>query len=704
MAELKNNNIYVEFNDQTGNWEKLSFDGTGNNSIIMKRTPAFELIVEGKPFFGRGARKVTEIKYSQNPQTLSFVYQKSGVRIIHEIQLDKKESILKQTVQIECVDGGLRKLTAVHYYVPGLAVGEVNDCLVQAPGQVILPDTLYTELAAKPLAPTDSEPVPWYPQGWLEQAPDQTSGLIAVENRSMGLIASAWQYSEIATTFPTIDGDGEFINVAHRHQLAVWLKPGVKVSSEGHCIMLTQGNFEQHLEEFRKHAYGGNLQSVPDIPQWLKDARLLQIDPRPVALWQERLEQYKEMGFNVIYTLPVWSNPGCPYCILDHYEIDNGKDREEDMEKYPEGFSRHWLNNPFPVGTEEELKKFVKKAHDLGFKVLFDFIPQGISVLSSFYEKHPEWMVRDELDRPFASHGWGPGPGAPMDEGVYRYTYSMDWGNPEYRKFMIDWAIWNVKTFDVDGFRTDAMHWKEPNFRLDNPYPAWQTMFGGVRMSEELHEALRKVKPDAVLVSEVWGPIFQRSHEATYENGWLLTHLNKGWLSGKTVMTGAQWARHLADAKDARPEGVLRANFNSNHDNIGTAKLAKESALADAVSFMHTFTEGFPFIWYEELEGREESFREMLYHRSRLSGYQCSYRRVRTEKEELFTALWTKDGESAYLVVVNLSMKEIKADLSVEGVMIEGAQVVFGIAKVMVSFRSSVGVDIPCAGYALIRL
>ncbi len=84
------------------------------------------------------------------------------------------------------------------------------------------------------------------------------------------------------------------------------------------------------------------------------------------------------------------------------------------------------------------------------------------------------------------------------------------------------------------------MHWKEPNFAPDNPYPAWQMMFGGVSLAQELRDQLKAHKPDAILVNEVGGPIFQQMHEATYDDGWLLVHASQGWLTDKPAFSGAQ--------------------------------------------------------------------------------------------------------------------------------------------------------------------
>ena len=673
--EIRNTYVVAEFDDETGAWASLHLASEDGESVVRRSSAPFDLIIDGQRFFGRARREVRQVERTHDERGARFIFEREGLRVSHEAELAEDAPCLRQRVRIDVLAGSLRKLTEVHYCVPGLAIGSPADCMVQAPGQVIPPDSAYPRLARMPLDLSVSQPSPGYPQGWLEPAPDHTSGLVAVESPVERRVVSAWQYSEVATTFPTIDGDGEYIHVAHRHQLAAWLRPGDSLTSSEHGMLLTTGTFEEHLATFRRCAYGTRLASSGDTPEWLADAILLQIDPRPVSAWLERLPEIARLGFNLIYLMPVWSNQGNYYALTDHYAIDPR------------------------VGTETELREFVTAAHAHGLRVIFDFLPQGIGVLSPFIQEHPDWLVRDEIGRPFASHGWGPRLGAPAIEG----TYSLDWGNLEYRKYAVDWAVWNVRTFGIDGFRTDALHWKEPGFSLDNPRPAWETMFGGVRLAEELRLALKRAKPDAILLSELWGPIFRRSHDATYENGWLLRYLNSGWLRGEPKLSGAQWARHLADAGDARPEGASRAFFSANHDSDRIARLARDSPLGDALSFTHAFSAGFPFLWYRELAEREEFFRTLLRQRKQLQGYTCSHRIAKPDSPALFTAYWTKDGKSAVLAVSNLSRDHVTSTVRLPAAP-DDPTCIFDSGSVEIAPTvGGLNIDIPAEGYALIR-
>jgi YD repeat-containing protein len=683
MIEIANRWIVASLDENTGAWLGLRYADAEDSLVHGARWP-LELVVDGQAFFGPAEwRRHPTAERSADGLELWFTYDVAGLRVAHRLVLEANAPVLRQAVHISVLAGGLRKLTAIHYYVPGLAVGNPNDCLLQIPGVLLPPDTPYASQARYPLDGSLSQPAGHYLHGWFEQAPDQIPGLIAVENRAQGRIASAWLYSEQATSFPTIDGDGQYLTVGHFHQMAAWLKPGVEVHSTGHGILLTRGSLVDHMAAYRRAAYEDVLSSASDTPAWFETARLLQIGTPhaftpsgTAAMWLPRLDWVRDLGFNLIQMMPVWSYESNCYALKDHYQIDPR------------------------VGTPEELRALVSAAHERGIHVIFDWIPQGIGVHSPFIQQHPDWMVRDELGRLAASHGWGPRAGEPAEVG----TYSVDWGHPDYRRFAVEWAMWNVRSFDIDGYRTDAMHWKEANFDLQNPRPAWQTEFGGVRLAEELREELKRCKPDAVLLSEVWGPIFQRGHDATYEDGWLLSRVNRGWLTGEPIMSGGQWTQYLALNTLAYPQGSRRAVFTANHDLWFLAELAHQSPLGDTVTFVHTLSSGFPFVWWEEVTGREALFRDLLRQRAALAGYRCAHSLALPEAPALFTGLWNCAGQRDILAVANLSTQPLRSFVPLQGTA-HRPKTVYGSADVRTSRAiGGIVVELPAGGYALLRL
>lgn len=683
----------IEFDENTGKCLGLSFPEEGERPVLKENELLFDVKVDGRLLLKEGSVKT--VSSGEDNLGFHFLYETAGLKIAYEVTFDTGSPVIRQGVTVSCIKGSKRRLMEVHYKLPGFLAGEKKDCRVWIPGNPIKPEVLYEELAKVSLDRDESEPLPSYPSGWLEQCPDQSNGLITLENKARGQYVSAWFYSEKSPAFPVIDGKGGYLHGAYHHQTAMWLREGDSFESGEMNLLLTEGTLGEHLAAYRKEYYREGTKTIPvREKEWFKQARLLQINPRPVKLWTKRLKEIEELGFNLLYLLPVWENINNPYSMVDHYTIDGKITKEpKSLDDIRES---EWNQGHYSVGTEEELKEFIHRAHELGMKVIFDLIPQGIWSESPFAKAHEDWLVKDEFNRPGCSHGWGPRAGEPTADG----TYSLDWGNPDYRKFALDWAVYHVKKYDIDGYRTDAMHWKEPNWGSCNPREAWETYYGGVVLAEELRRALDEIKPEGVLIGEVWGPIFHAGHDATYENGWMLKYINEGWLSGKEVLKGHEWQMHLKRLKEIRPEGAKKMLFTCNHDSPELAELARSSNTAEAVSFLHMFSNGLPFIWWGELKGREEFFRSLLKERKALEGYYCDLSLL-PSSDELFTALFIKEGKEPVLAISNPSPHTVYAEVPVgcTGIKfllnsLEEAEIEEGTLKVKIN----------SGGYGLLRL
>lgn len=635
-VRIRNGFLEADFDPGTGDWQALrTADGL---SLLGRCGRAVVPQIEGKPLpwspFPKPPRpELTRAQTSADGTTCEMSFECEGLRVIHRAALDPAAPVLRQSVRIECFAGeGPRLLTGVHYRLPGFVLDAPADCLLQTPCQAFAPDTPYETVAATPLDRRVVEPLPGFPGGWLRSSPDEGPGLVAVENRRVGRVVSAWLHSEMANTFPTLDGRQGLLDVEFQHKLHAWLKPGDQIVSEGFVLLLTTGTLKDHLRHFRNLAYGqwGPVAGAT-APDWVRDVRLFQIAPYPLAPWFARLDDLRQLGFNLLYLTPVWE--GRWYVVDDHYRISPS------------------------VGSHEELKRFAREAHRRGFRVIFDLIPQGVGAANRLAREHPEWLVRDALGRPFGSHGWGPCPGAPYNG----HTYSMDWGNPDYRRFIAEWAAWNVREFDIDGFRTDALHWKEPNLALDNPH----TTLGGIRLAEEVRAAVRAVKRNVFLLSELAGPSFLRSHEAIYEDNWLIAAVTEGWLKGQPLFTGRQWARYLALARASRPEGGLRATCSANHDLVGLVPLIRFSPAADAVSFVHYLSDAIPFVMWEEIGGREALFRQLSEWREEMRGWECDHSAAYYNTDSLFVAAWLNENGTVRVAAANLGATPVDENVRI---------------------------------------
>lgn len=171
-----------------------------------------------------------------------------------------------------------------------------------------------------------------------------------------------------------------------------------------------------------------------------------------LAAAEERLEEVKQTGINVIYLSPVFcadespegqsprqiksgmNNPKNPYRMKDFFHVD---------EEY---------------GSDGDLKSFVKRAHEPGVKVWFDIVYMHCGPNAVFLKAHPDFVKRDEngeiinteYNFPVINH---------ENEGLREYLLS----NVEYL----------VREFDCDGFRCDVGEavpldfWREARARAE---------------------------------------------------------------------------------------------------------------------------------------------------------------------------------------------------------------------------------------------
>jgi hypothetical protein len=310
-ARIGNGWIQAVFDEVTGLWESLSYAGEAL-SIIGEAVLPFDLIIDGQGlYYGYPSfdwcRRATSLAPYADGTGVVFTFEEQGLRIIHTVEVAPDQPVLRQKVAVECVDArDPRLLDEIVYYVPHLALGKPDDCVVHLPGQRVPVGTPYTRMARNG-------------QLELQAAPCHTSGLVVVENPGQSRLVSAWLYSDQMVTFPFVKGDCDFVSLEYRHQTATWLTPGVGAVSEGFSILMTEGSLGEHMRAFRELTYVDRLVSPTDTPSWFEDARLFQIAPYPIASWTPRLPEIREMGFNLVYLCPVQS--GDWYQIHDHYGI-----------------------------------------------------------------------------------------------------------------------------------------------------------------------------------------------------------------------------------------------------------------------------------------------------------------------------------------------------------------------------------------------
>jgi cyclomaltodextrinase len=177
-----------------------------------------------------------------------------------------------------------------------------------------------------------------------------------------------------------------------------------------------------------------------------------------------RIPTLQKLGITVLYITPFFQCVSTTqYLILDYYAISP---------RY---------------GTNEDLTKLVKVAHQHGIKVLLDFVTSLTPEGSDIWKNHPEWLMHGKDGKvagyyPFPQWGW-----------------ALDGANPQLIEYFSKVARYYVEKFDTDGWRIDSP--------MNNYNPE---LVSGDHSRMELFRSVKRaivsVKKDALMIAEISGP------------------------------------------------------------------------------------------------------------------------------------------------------------------------------------------------------
>ena len=176
---------------------------------------------------------------------------------------------------------------------------------------------------------------------------------------------------------------------------------------------------------------------------------------------EERLPYLRHLGVDALWLWPPVTTraPGEEYAIADYFSIDE-----------------EW-------GTPEEMRSLVDRAHELGLRVLLDFVPNHSSIEHRYYQTAEQEGPR--------SHYWDFYDRKPNGEFTHYFDWThlpnLNYDNPQVRTMMTEAFAYWIREFDVDGFRVDAA-WGIKRRRPDY-WAGWR-------------EEMKRIKPDLLLLAE----------------------------------------------------------------------------------------------------------------------------------------------------------------------------------------------------------
>ena len=251
------------------------------------------------------------------------------------------------------------------------------------------------------------------------------------------------------------------------------------------------------------------------------------------AAAEKYLPELKNMGVDIVWLMPISpigvdarkGTLGSYYSIIDYKAIN------------PE------------FGTMEDFDKFLATAHDLGLKVVLDWVANHTSRDAQWWnEGKKEWYIMDENNEfPIVMYDWTD-------------IAQLNYENEDMRAAMIDaLKFWIEK--GVDGYRCDVA--------MNVPGDFWA----------EAWKQVREINPDVYLLAEgeeQW--LHESGFEATY--AWELHHIFNAMAKGGsetknvagdgTIKTDAKYVKDLKEYlerdDEKYPAPAMRLMFTSNHD------------------------------------------------------------------------------------------------------------------------------------------
>jgi glycosidase len=553
---IANDRLRLEFDKATGDWVSMTVDGVPG-SLITRNDPgiAIDFCVDKEWMVEEHGSRLLEttvhLDEAEGSLSLRFrhgVHMREPTLLIprrwrtsvlppttppqdpYEFELIstytlfprerrvERSATLNRNLQRDIMTPSFRRFEGFLFVVPGAAVGATDDCVVDVPGPVYTYNHVEPRTPYKSLAGTFVE---------CRTSPDRYPGIVGVTNEKLRRSLAAWLDTKGEVFYQTyLSGD--------RHRLSL-LMHDVRASRMGDSDTAVSDRQVLLMAETFPAAQAEQLRSVLDVryprsnatPAWVPEMVMIEVMPEyyPGGLrgLAERIPFYREIGFNTLYMLPHWLGG---YENVDPFVVD------------PQ------------VGTSEDLRHVVKVAHDNGMRVLFDMVIHGFSKRSPVVGEYPEFFTRDEHGLLVTHFNWG--------------TYNTDPSKPTYIDYMRRLVQHDVKTYDIDGYRVDANSYKSPNWDSAIPYPAWRAS-STLPLYRAMMEAMHEIKPDTVLMSEMFGPVWHSVSDLAQDANWAnVMDMNAALEAGK--VTAASYKAGIASLQKSLPPAANRIRFCRNHD------------------------------------------------------------------------------------------------------------------------------------------
>jgi alpha-amylase len=289
---------------------------------------------------------------------------------------------------------------------------------------------------------------------------------------------------------------------------------------------------------------------------WAHNTNIYEINIRQYSqegtfrAFEKDLPRLKEMGIHTLWFMPITpiaqknkkGSLGSYYACSDYTSIN------------PE------------YGNLDDFKALVKHSHEMGFKVIIDWVANHTGWDHVWTKTNPDYFQKDAATNDFKT-------ASGMDDII-----ELDYYNPALRKAMIDAMKYWVNECDIDGYRCDLASWVEVDF--------WQ----------EARPQVDAIKPLFWLgeFDETESPEYGKVFDVSYSWKWM--HLTQEFYQNHLPITVLN---SLLEKYTAIGDSSMRAWFTTNHDENtwnGT-EYEKYGNMAHALAVFSCTWNGVPLIY-----------------------------------------------------------------------------------------------------------
>ena len=375
-------------------------------------------------------------------------------------------------------------------------------------------------------------------------------------------------------------------------------------------------------------------------PAWVARSNVYEVNIRQYTrqgtfnAFSEHLPRLKSMGVQILWLMPV-----TPISKVD---------RKGTLGSYYAVQDYKTINPEF--GTMEDFKNLVRKAHELGFKIITDWVPNHTGADHRWLQTNTNFYHTDSTGKPRFAFDWSD-------------TRELNYDNMALRDSMTAAMKYWLTETGIDGFRVDVAGEVPTNF--------WKDCIPHLRAVKEIFLLAEADKPE----------LHTAGFDVTYP--WEFFHTMKQIAAGQRMITAIDSLLYKQDT--SLPASAYRLYFTSNHDenswNKSDFQTFPGTKHAPFAILTQTLPRSVPLIYSGQEEpvlraisffekdnmnfkkfGRERFYTTLLHLRNNNGALaaDASFTRVNSGDSTAVYSFVRENGSDKIAVILNLSARQQK--------------------------------------------